>query len=105
MGNLAVTPIYQNAPVNQPADAAPKTQVSAVSEPAAAEQTPAAQPAEQEPSVQPTKNEEPKKDYRYVQELLDKIAELEQSSDTLSMEEIKKLRTEVDEAIEAMQEE
>ena len=104
--NLAVTPIYQNAPVNQPADAAPKTQVSAVSEPAAAaEQTPAAQPAEQEPSVQPTKNEEPKKDYRYVQELLDKIAELEQSSDTLSMEEIKKLRTEVDEAIEAMQEE
>ena len=105
VGNLAVTPIYQNAPVNQPADAAPKTQVSAVSEPAAAEQTPAAQPAEQEPSVQPTKNEEPKKDYRYVQELLDKIAELEQSSDTLSMEEIKKLRTEVDEAIEAMQEE
>ena len=98
VGNLAVTPIYQNAPVNQPADAAPKTQVSAVSEPAAAEQTPAAQPAEQEPSVQPTKNEEPKKDYRYVQELLDKIAELEQSSDTLSMEEIKKLRT-------AMQEE
>ena len=56
VGNLAVTPIYQNAPVNQPADAAPKTQVSAVSEPAAAEQTPAAQPAEQEPSVQPTKN-------------------------------------------------
>ena len=105
VGNLAVTPIYQNAPVNQPADAAPKTQVSAVAEPAAAEQTPAAQPAEQEPSVQPTKNEEPKKDYRYVQELLDKIAELEQSSDTLSMEEIKKLRTEVDEAIEAMQEE
>lgn len=105
VGNLAVTPIYQNAPVNQPADAAPKTQVSAVSEPAAAEQTPAAQPAEQEPSEQPTKNEEPKKDYRYVQELLDKIAELEQSSDTLSMEEIKKLRTEVDEAIEAMQEE
>ena len=105
VGNLAVTPIYQNAPVNQPADAAPKTQVSAVSEPAAAEQTPAAQPAEQEPSVQPTKNEEPKKDYRYVQELLDKIAELEQSSDTLFMEEIKKLRTEVDEAIEAMQEE
>jgi len=105
VGNLAVTPIYQNAPVNQPADAAPKTQVSAVSEPAAAEQTPAAQPAEQEPSVQPTKNEEPKKDYRYVQELLDKIAELEQSSDTLSMEEIKKLRTEVDEVIEAMQEE
>ena len=105
VGNLAVTPIYQNAPVNQPADAAPKTQVSAVSEPAAAEQTPAAQPAEQEPSVQPTKNEEPKKDYRYVQELLDKIAELEQSSDKLSMEEIKKLRTEVDEAIEAMQEE
>ena len=105
VGNLAVTPIYQNAPVNQPADAAPKTQVSAVSEPAAAEQTPAAQPAEQEPSVQPTKNEEPKKDYRYVQELLDKIAELEQSSDTLCMEEIKKLRTEVDEAIEAMQEE
>ena len=106
VGNLAVTPIYQNAPVNQPADAAPKTQVSAVSEPAAAaEQTPAAQPAEQEPSVQPTKNEEPKKDYRYVQELLDKIAELEQSSDTLSMEEIKNLRTEVDEAIEAMQEE
>ena len=104
VGNLTVTTIYRNIPATQPAAAAPKTQVSGISEPAA-EQTPTDQPAGQEPSVQPGKDEKPKKDYRYVQELLDKIAELEQSSDELSMEEIKKLRTEVDEAIEAMQEE
>ena len=106
VGNLTVTTIYRNTPETQSAASAPKTQVPAVSEPAAtAEQTPTAQPAEEKPSLQSEKNEEPKKDYRYVQELLDKIAELEQSSDKLSMEEIKKLRTEVDEAIEAMQEE
>lgn len=106
VGNLTVTTIYRNTPETQSAASAPKTQVPAVSEPAAtAEQTPTAQPAEEKPSLQSEKNEEPKKDYRYVQELLDKIAELEQSSDKLSTEEIKKLRTEVDEAIEAMQEE
>ena len=62
------------------------------------------QVTERNTSVQPTKSEKPKKDYRYVQELLDRIAELEKSSDVLSTEEIAKLRVEVDNAIEAMQE-
>ena len=77
----SVTTIYRTTPANSPA---------------------AVQATERDT---PVKSEEPKKDYRYVQELLDKIAELEKSSDSLSMEEIAKLRTEVDNAIEAMQEE
>lgn len=106
VGNLTVTPMYRDAPVNRPADAEPKAQSAAVSEPAApAEQASTVQPTDQNTPEQPSKSEEPEKDYRYVQELLDKIAELEQSSDELSIEEIKKLRTEVDNAIEAMQEE
>ena len=76
-----VTTIYRTTPANSPA---------------------AVQATERDT---PVKSEKPKKDYRYVQELLDKIAELEKSSDSLSMEEIAKLRTEVDNAIEAMQEE
>ncbi|QSH92603.1 hypothetical protein C5N99_08345 [Treponema medium] len=75
-----VTTIYRTAPANSPA---------------------AVQATERDT---PVKSEEPKKDYRYVQELLDRIAELEKSSDSLSMEEIAKLRIEVDNAIEAMQE-
>jgi hypothetical protein len=45
------------------------------------------------------------KDYQYVQKLLDRITELEQSPDELSTEEIRKLRAEVDNAIKVMQEE
>jgi len=102
-----VTTIYRTTPANptatttkaQPDD---NTSASAVS----AEQPVAAQPTtQQDTTAEPVKSEEPKKDYRYVQDLLDKIAELEQSSDELSMEEIVKLRTEVDNAIKAMQEE
>lgn len=103
VGNLTVTTIYRPVSANQPA-ATTKTQpddntpASAVS----AEQSSVAQSAQQDALGKP---EEPKKDYRYVQELLDKIAVLEKSPDELSMEEIAKLRTEVDNAIEAMQEE
>lgn len=57
------------------------------------------------PVIQSTVSNTPKKDYRYVQKLLEKIAKLEQSSDELSVEEIRKLRREVDEAIQSMQEE
>lgn len=46
-----------------------------------------------------------KKDYRFIQELLDKIAALENSSDELSSAKIRELRKEVDNAIKAMQEE
>ena len=87
-----------SVPVEQP-----KTQFADSSGPA--EQPVAVQATEQTIREEPVKIEKPKKDYRYVQELLDKIAELEQYSDELSMEEIAKLRTEVDNAIEAMQEE
>ena len=100
----AITTIYRTAPVNPPVD--PKAQPrDSSSSTASAEQPAAVQPSEQDISTEPVKTEEPKKDYRYVQELLDKIAELEQSADELSIEEIAKLRTEVDNAIEAMQEE
>ena len=95
-----ITTVYRAAPITQPA--APNTQPadSPVSS-ASAEQSAAVQATERNTPVKP---EEPKKDYRYVQELLDRIAELEKSSDSLSMEEIAKLRIEVDNAIEAMQE-
>ena len=49
--------------------------------------------------------QEPEKDYSFVQTLLDKIAELEKSPDAVSTEEIRKLRIEVDKAIKSMQEE
>ena len=49
--------------------------------------------------------EVPEKDYSFVQKLLRKITELEQSPDAVSTEEIRKLRIEVDEAIKSMQEE
>lgn len=107
VGNLTVTTIYRNVPGEQPA-ANPQKQSADNSTPAVStEQAPAAQPAEQSAPAQPEKKE-PKtseKDYRYVQELLDKIAAFEQSPDELSVEEIRKLRTEVDNAIEAIQEE
>ena len=100
-----VTTIYRTAPATS-SPAASDVSSAATSERATpAEPTPVVQPVEQKTPVQPVKAEEPQKDYRYVQELLDKIAELEQSSDELSMEEIQKLRTEVDNAIKAMQEE
>ena len=113
VGNLTVTTIYRDAPANPSAVAAPKNPPAASNTQAAdsfATAAPVEQPAivkepEQNRPSEQAKTQEPKKDYRYVQELLDKIAELEKSSDTLSMEEIAKLRTEVDEAIEAMQEE
>ena len=69
---------------------------------------PSPTPVESEPPAEPeepAKDETPKKDYRYVQELLDKLAELEQSPDELSNEDIHKLRTEVDNAIHDLQEE
>jgi len=73
-----------------------------IRQPAAAAVKPTAAAPEVKPADSPAP---PKKDYGYVQKLLDKIAELEQSPDELSTEEIRKLRTEVDNAIEAMQEE
>ena len=92
-----VTTVYRSSPVTQSAAAnAQSADGSAVS----AEQAAVGQNT---PS-QTGKTGEPQKDYRYVQELLDKIAELEKSPDSLSMEEIARLRTEVDNAIEAMQE-
>ena len=120
-----VTTIYRTDPTNS--SAVPKAQLgnslppAAVTEepsagdsetqpvdssvsPVSGEQTTAAQLPEKNTPVQPIKIEESQKDYRYVQELLNKLAELEHSSDELSMEEIEKLRTEVDNAIEAMQE-
>lgn len=96
-----VTTIYRTVPANPPAST---STTEAVDSAAPTEQPAAVQHVEQNTPVQPVKNEEPEKDYRYVQELLDKIAGLEQSSDELSMEDIAKLRTEVDNAIEAMQE-
>ena len=103
VGNLTVTTIYRNVPTNPPA--ASNTQpVDSSAGAAPVEQPAIVKEPEQNRPAERAKTEEPQKDYRYVQELLDKIAELEQSSDELSMEEIQKLRTEVDEAIEAMQE-
>ena len=99
-----VTTIYRTAPASRPA-AVEKKQSGEVAEPAASvEPVPEVQPDGRSTPAQPVKNEAPERDYRYVQALLDKIAELEQSSDELSMEEIQKLRTEVDNAIEAIQE-
>ena len=107
-----VTTIYRTAPTNPPAATAPKAQpsdnpapVAVTEQPVAVQPTEPDTPADPVDPVDPVKAEEPQKDYRYVQELLDKIAELEQYSDELSIEEIEKLRTEVDNAIEAMQEE
>lgn len=69
------------------------------------------------PAVQPAPKAKPavvqekpvkavlEKDYQYIQKLLDRIAELEQSPDELSTQEIQKLRMEVDNAIKAIQEE
>ena len=92
-----VTTVYRSSPVTQSAAAnAQSADGSAVSAEQAA--------VEQNTPAQTGKTGEPQKDYRYVQELLDKIAELEKSPDSLSMEEIARLRTEVDNAIEAMQE-
>ena len=100
----AVTTIHRNSPENPPPDTSKKTVADTSKSAAPTEHPVTAQPTEPNTPVQPAKNEGSEKDYRYVQELLDKIAELEQSSDELSIEEIKKLRTEVDNAIEAMQE-
>ena len=55
--------------------------------------------------AEPSAEQEPEKDYSFVQTLLDKIAELEKSPDAVSTEEIRKLRIEVDKAIKSMQEE
>ena len=61
---------------------------------------------EKAPAVQKNSAKKvPEKDYQYIQKLLDRIAELEQAQDELSTEEIRKLRTEVDDAIKAIQEE
>ncbi|MEL3906789.1 MAG: hypothetical protein P1P65_07155 [Treponema sp.] len=62
------------------------------------------------PAVSPSKDVQTaapvqKKDYRFVQRLLDKIAALEQNPDELSSEKIRQLRKEVDNAIRALQEE
>lgn len=100
---LTVTTVYRAAPVTQPVDPNAQSVDSSVSSTSVGEPN-TVQVTERNTSVQPTKSEKPKKDYRYVQELLDRIAELEKSSDVLSTEEIAKLRVEVDNAIEAMQE-
>ena len=102
----ATTDAHKPSASNDQATAAPQAQPvgvpQAMDDAAASGKLLAAlQPAERNAALQTGKI---KKDYRYVQELLDKIAELEKTSDTLSMEEIAKLRTEVDNAIEAMQE-
>ena len=115
-------PIHQKAPVTVSRPVSPVKEPAVNTEPAKPTVKPVpAKPAPTKPAaVKPTaaqpepsgtvtqspeKTEAPAKDYRYVQTLLDKIAELEKSPDTLSTEEIRKLRTEVDEAIKTMQEE
>ena len=99
----------KTAASNDQAAAAPQSQPVAASQTennaaASGKQLATVQPTERNTAAPTGKTGAPKKDYRYVQELLDKIAELEKSPDSLSMEEIARLRTEVDNAIEAMQE-
>lgn len=83
---------------NLPADAERPMPEAVQPEPEQAPSEPEAAQKETEPvSVQP--------DYAFVQKLLDKIAALEQSPDTVSDEEIQALKKEVDNAIKALQEE
>ncbi|MGP1431095.1 MAG: hypothetical protein ACTTI6_01145 [Treponema sp.] len=91
--------------VTKAPDAAQPT-APAVQQAASSSQQSAPETREKAPTVQkkPVKKA-PEKDYQYVKKLLDRIAELEQSPDELSTEEIRKLRTEVDNAIKAIQEE
>ena len=115
-------PTHQKAPVTVSRPVSPVKEPAVNTEPAKPTVKPVpAKPAPTKPAAvkptaaqsepsgtvtqSPAKTEAPAKDYRYVQTLLDKIAELEKSPDTLSTEEIRKLRTEVDEAIKTMQEE